>query len=284
MKMKKFTILFIAALLTAGAAAASQRSGTDENADLTRREIRDRNTKAWNGKAKYAFGLHTGIDIGAAAPWPLNGMGEMNMSAVPKLNPALGVSFTTYPWNRFTLTVETTWKQVGIDAKARVAAQRFTLVESNGDISRVEFRGTAYIKMAFSMLEIPLYAGYSFGDGRNRVFAGGYYSRIFRAEFETTPQKGVIVNVETGTYDIVQKPEDVPAGTMPEFREYLDDWDAGFLVGYQWQVFPRIDLSARFSMGLKDIFKPGNNYLDFKMFHMRGTVSLSYSFLRYSRK
>lgn len=309
--MKKYIAIFMAALLAAGSVnAASDKTETEDGAALSKKAIRALNTKTWNEKAKYAFGLHTGVDIGAAVPWPLKNMESMNMSAVPKLSPALGVSLTSYPLDRFTATIEVTWKQVGIDAKARVAAQRFTLVDDNAvdpdDRRRVvEFRGTAYMNMAFSMLEIPIYVGYSFGDGRNRVVLGGYYSHVFRAKFETIPQKGMVIDVaKWGKYEnktpindagdlysaedcviaYVQKPDDVPEGTMPDFNSYMDNWDAGFLLGYEWQVFPRINLSARFSMGLKDIFKKGNNYLDYKMLPMRGTVSVSYSFLRYTKK
>ena len=40
-------------------------------------------------------------------------------------------------------------------------------------------------------------------------------------------------------------------------------------------------MTARVSMGFKDIFRRGSNYLDYKMLHMRGTLMISYSFLRY---
>lgn len=275
--MKKYIILItLAALFTL--------EGFAQKTPAERKEIRHQNNLLWKETAKYAFGVHTGIDIGAAAPWPVSGLGAgAKMSAVPKLNPALGVSFTTYPLDRFTFTAEVTYKQVGIDAKARVPGQRFTLIDEGGR-STIEFRGTAHMKMAFSMLEVPFYVGYSFGDGRNRVFLGGYYSYIFKAEFNTTPYKGVVVNPDSPHEPPMEiKPGADLAGVMPDFNSYMDDWDAGMLVGYEWQIIPRINLSVRFSMGFKDIFQKGNNYLEFKMLHMRGTLSLSYSFLRYTK-
>ena len=46
----------------------------------------------------------------------------------------------------------------------------------------------------------------------------------------------------------------------------------------------RVKMTARFSMGFKDIFRRGSNYLEYKMLHMRGTVAVSYAFLRYNDK
>lgn len=274
--MKKYiiTILFLA--VTLGVSAGEKKTPAE------RKELRKQNDIAWRQRAKYAFGVHTGIDIGAAAPFPLDGMNASSMSAVPKLNPALGVSFTTFPWSRFTMTIETTYKQVGIDAQARVNGQKFTLI-NNGGKTVTEFIGLADVKMSFSMLEIPFYVGYSFASGRNRVLLGGYYSHIFKSNFATVPVKGVVRDPNDPNDEGLSITPDnpVPPGTMPEFNDYLGKWDAGVLVGYEWQVFPRVNLSARLSVGLKDIFKKGNNYLEFKMLHMRGTVSLSYSFLRY---
>ena len=40
----------------------------------------------------------------------------MKMSAVPKLSPSLGLSFTAHMPYRLSLTAELTYKQVGIDA------------------------------------------------------------------------------------------------------------------------------------------------------------------------
>ena len=45
-----------------------------------------------------------------------------------------------------------------------------------------------------------------------------------------------------------------------------------------------VKMTARFSMGFKDIFRRGSNYLEYKMLHMRGTVAVSYAFLRYNDK
>jgi hypothetical protein len=279
MATRKYIAAALAVLLAATGVQAQKKTIEE------RRRIREGNNEAWQSSAKYAFGVHTGLDLGAAVPYPLNGMGPgAKMKAVPRINPQLGVSFTTFPLHRITVTVEATYKQVGIDAEAWVSGQQFTLPGNPPTTTR--FRGTADVNMQFSMLEIPVYVGYSLGDGRSKVFIGGYYSHIFKARFNTTPMKGVVENPDDpGAPPIMVTPENpVPADAMPAFNDYLGSWDAGMLAGYQWQIFPRIDLSVRLSMGFKDIFRKDRNYLEYKMLHMRGSLTLSYSFLCYTRK
>ena len=237
---------------------------------------------------KYAFGVHVGVDLGAAAPWPPAHMrgGAMKMSAVPKLSPSLGLSFTAHMPYRLSLTAELTYKQVGIDAEAWVSGQQFRMPIPDGEDFITRFRGTANVVMNFSMFEIPVYVGYSFGGGRSRIYLGAYYSYILKSQFNTTPLKGLVENPNDPSKPPIMVTPDspVPPDAMPVFNDYLGKWDAGMLLGYEWQIVPRVKMTARFSMGFKDIFRRGSNYLEYKMLHMRGTVAVSYAFLRYNDK
>lgn len=235
---------------------------------------------------KYVFGVHAGLDIGGAVPWPPNNMGggKMRMSAVPRLNPSLGLSFTGHlPYN-LSLSLELTYKQVGIDADAWVSGQQFRMPNPDGEDLITRFRGTTNVAMNFSMFEIPIYVGYSFRNN-SRVYIGGYYSYIVKSRFDTTPLKGLVENpADPSQPPIMVTPDNpVPPEAMPVFNDYLGKWDAGILFGYEWQIIPRVKMTARFSMGFKDIFRRGSNYLDYKMLHIRGTVMISYSFLRYDK-
>ena len=92
---------------------------------------------------RYAFGVHAGIDLGGAVPWPPANLraDAMKMSAVPKLNPSLGLSFTAFLPKRFSLSAELTYKQVGIDAEAvdyfRVSAETGLGTTNRDDIEVV---------------------------------------------------------------------------------------------------------------------------------------------------
>lgn len=236
---------------------------------------------------RYAMGVHVGMDIGGAVPWPPSNLssGEMKMSAVPKLNPSLGVSFTAPLSKRFTLTAEATYKQVGIDADAWVSGQKFRIPNPDGEDLLTQFRGTANVVMDFTMIEVPVYIGFGFRGGRDRMYLGAYYSYVFDSHFNTTPLKGLVENPNNPSEPPIMITPDnpVPSDVMPVFDNYLGNWDAGVLFGYEWQIVPRIKMTARFSMGFKDIFRNGSNYLEYKMLHMRGTVAVSYSFLKYKK-
>ena len=77
-----------------------------------------------------------------------------------------------------------------------------------------------------------------------------------------------------------------------DFDSSLDSWDLGILMGYERKLSTRFELGLRFSWGFKDIFKSNNQYFDYSMLHMRGTVIISYNLFdikpprlpRFSRK
>lgn len=227
---------------------------------------------------KFAFGVHTGIDIGGAVPWPPGKQigGQNKMSAVPHLTPALGFSYTLIFDPRWSLSAESTYKVVALDAKAWVENQVFHDHESG---LLVSFRGTARMEMRFPMMEFPVYARYTFCSGTNRVFMGGYYARVFGARFVTTPYKGMLTNLDPGAdpEPTLVNPTDP---STQDFSDAMDAWDAGFLVGYERHIIPRVLLSGRFSMGFKDIFRRDKKYLTYNMLHMRGTITVSYRFLK----
>lgn len=224
------------------------------------------------GFPRVHIGIHTGLDIGAAAPYPLSAMGEGNkISAVPYLTPALGFSGRAKMNDRWSLAVEATYKSFGIDAEAWVTDQRFRDPDDRDFMA--SFRGTTDLRMKFSMLEVPLYLGYSFGSCRgNKVILGPYYAKIFRSDFSVTPRKGVI----TGSSGYIMVSDDEPYDPQ-RFDDDLSGWDIGGIVGYERRLMSRVNLGLRLAVGMKDIFKPGQSGLDFKMIHMRGSVVLSYA-------
>ncbi|MDL2320441.1 PorT family protein [Alistipes sp. OttesenSCG-928-B03] len=234
-------------------------------------------------KFGYELGLHTGMDIGAAVPWPPSNLGSgMKMNAVPHLAPQLGVSGTARINPRWSLSVEATYKQLGIDAKARVDNQKFmdpNKPEDGSDALKVNFKGTTEISMRFYMLEVPLYAGFSLGRNDSRIVGGLYYSRIFKGKFEALPLKGAITRPGEDEIEVVN-PGDLET---QNFDSNMDTWDWGFMLGYEWRVIDRVQLGVRYAMGLKDIFRPGAQFLDYDMLHMRGSVVLSYKLFRFRR-
>ncbi len=220
----------------------------------------------------FHMGIHTGIDVGAAAPWPLSkaiGGGD-KMNATPHLSPAAGIWAEQKFNHHWSAVVEATYKTVALDAELITLKNGQKFKDDDG--LNVTFYGRASTSMSFSMLEVPLYLKYKFNE-RNRVFVGGYYAWVFKSRFEAMAMDGRLENPEDPDDIVIVYPRDP---VDQSFNENLDKWDAGWLVGYERRIHKRVNVAGRFSMGVKDIFKKGENYLDYSMWNLRGTLTLTY--------
>lgn len=223
-----------------------------------------------NPKVEYRFalGIQLGTDIGGAIPFPLSNV-PSPFNPYPQLYPSLGAKLTFPVTRRWGIGAELTYKKVAIDADARIENQRFN--DTKNDVI-ARFTGSAEMTMSFTMLEVPVYAKYTFKNQKDRLLFGGYFAYILKGKFDNSVKKGFMMTDE-GVYNgaIESDPLDI------SFSDILDSWDAGLLLGYERRLFSRVEIGLRVSCGLKDIFKPDNQYFDYKMLHMRGTVAISYN-------
>lgn len=214
------------------------------------------------------LGVLAGTDIGGAIPYPLSNI-PSPFNAYPQIKPNFG-AMVVLPFNKsWSIGTEVSYKGFGMKADARVENQKFNM--DGGD---VYFTGSAKMDMDFTILEVPLYAKYSFKNGNNKVLAGFYYSYTFTSEFKTTPQKGFIGS-EPNKVEIV----DV-SNVLMDFDESLDNWDIGFLIGYERKIIDRLNIGLRVSVGFKDILKPSSTYFEYSMLPMKGTILLSYDIIK----
>ena len=218
------------------------------------------------GDYKLSLGVQIGADIGGAVPYPLRYLPDA-INAYPQVNVSLGAKCGFPLYGRFSLGLECTYKRVAMDADARVENQKF----DDGEILQY-FSGTAKMYMSFTMIETPLYLKYRFNRS-HKALLGGYYTYILSPEFETIAQQGYIGDEP----DLVGSPVTPDAPQHMNFSSSLGRWDAGILVGYELQIFSRLQAGLRFLVGCKDIFKRGNRYFDYKMLHMRGAIVISYN-------
>lgn len=217
---------------------------------------------------RFALGVQLGTDIGGAIPFPFSNV-PSPFNPYPQLYPSLGAKLTFPVTRHWSLGAEITYKKVAIDADARIENQRFN-DEKNDVIAR--FTGSAEMGMDFTMLEIPVYAKYTFRNQKDRLLFGGYFAYVMKGKFNIRVNEGYMMTDE-GVYNGAI--EDDPLNI--NFGNILDNWDAGLVLGYERKLFSRIEIGLRVSCGLKDIFKPDNQYFDYKMLHMRGTLNLSYN-------
>lgn len=225
------------------------------------------------------FGVHTGLDIGGSTPIPMGKLGSnAKINVAPGLMPQLGGSWLFQIDDRWNVGLEVTYKKVDLDINAWVPGQRYRDKDNEGLF--VTFRGTTNIEMSYTMLEIPLYAGYTFGPLRNNtIFLGIYYAYIINHDFKIYPTKGVITS-STGTTSSITP--DTPY--TQDFDGDLKNWDLGITVGYDRKLLNRLNLGFRMSMGVTDVFLHGSNALDYGMYQIRGSIVLSYKLFKVNHK
>jgi hypothetical protein len=249
-------ILFISFALAA--------SGQDS---LARQEIHQE-------RSRMRIAVQIGTDIGGCVPFPFKYIPQ-TFNPYPKLNISLGSKLTFPLKDQWSLGTEITYKTVELNADARVKNQRFREKE------HIQyFTGSAEMSMEFTMLEIPVYAKYSFKNDKDRIIAGPYFAWILKSSFVTDPKKGFIGTAAPDEVD-ADMPEDMED---MNFSGALDSWDMGIVVGYERKIYSRFELGLRFMWGFKDIFKPDNQYFDYSMHHMKGSLVLGYNLFNIKSK
>ena len=229
-----------------------------------------RNTTGMSDEVEYRFalGVQLGTDIGGAIPFPFKHV-PSPFNPYPRLFPSLGAKLSFPITSKWALGTEITYKREAIDADARIKDQRFN-DEKNDVIAR--FTGSAEMGMDFTMVEVPVYAKYTFRNQKDRLLFGGYFAYAMKGKFNIHVNEGFMMTDE-GVYNGAIEDEPLRIN----FSDILDSWDAGILLGYERKLFTRVEIGLRVSCGFKDIFKRDNQYFDYKMLHMRGTLALSYN-------
>ena len=247
----KHYIIYILVFLICGAFAAQGQENIKKTDDVDYR---------------FALGVQLGTDIGGAVPFPFKYIPE-TFNPYPKLNLSLGAKLSFPITSQWSLGTEFTYKTITMNADARVENQRY----QDKDLVQY-FSGSAEMHMDFTMLEIPVYTKYTLRNGKDRLLLGPYFAWVMKSSFVIDPKKGYIGT--TGPDKGLKM--DVPAlNECWRTAPYL--YDGRILMGYERKLSTRFELGLRFSWGFKDIFKSNNQYFDYSMLHMRGTVVISYN-------
>ena len=223
-------------------------------------------------KRRIAVGFLVGTDIGGAVPFPFKHIPK-KFNPYPQLSVALGAKVAIpLKGDKWALGAEATYKRLALDADARVENQRFE-GRDQGEPKVQYYSGTAEMSMVFSMIEVPVYAKYAFtANNKNKLVFGAYGAYYLQSRFKVKATKGYVGNFPDEYRNSVT-PE---APINMDFSSSIGSWDAGLLLGYEKNLFSRLDIGLRVTFGLKDIFTSDNKYFDYKMLQMRGTFTLSY--------
>lgn len=217
----------------------------------------------------FAVSAQIGTDIGGAIPVPFSAVGG-SLNAYPKLNAAFGVRLLLDVHPRWSLGANINYKTVAMEADARVTNQKF-----KGENTVQFFTGTTEMSMSFTFLELPVYVDFFLGPKKiHAVQAGLFGAYSFKSKFQTRAMKGFIGSEADRVDSGVTEPQ------VMDFSALLTRWDVGVLFGYETRITPRIRAGLLLMFGFRDLFQTGNDFFDYKMHQVRGSVVLSYDIFR----
>lgn len=239
----------------------------ESNVPIDSVKMPQNNIDKWDKGRRWAIGVQLGTDIGGAVPYPTKFI-PSTFNPYPQLGVSVGVRGSWSYNQRWSVHFEATYKQVRMNADARVNDQRSLI-----DGKKQYYSGTAEMSMGFTMIELPLYAKMALSDKYNDfIILGGYYAYNLDQKFITTATSGY-VGSEPGMVEGVVTPDDP---MIMDFSGDLGNHDAGIIVGYERRIWDRANLGIRMMVGLKDIFMKEDKILNYKMLQMRGVVTLEY--------
>ena len=213
-----------------------------------------------------------GIDIGMAIPIPMSAV-PGDAEVMPRILPTVGVGAQRYFSDKWSLGLEINYHILSIDGTVNVVSQPFW---SDDRSYATYFSGEANTSTELRFLEFPLLAQYHINE-HWALHMGAYYSVILNAKLETEGKNGWL---STNKDDTDNAPLPGTQNMFSSLNDELDNFDIGGLLGATYSISPRLNIWGRFNVGLKSIFKPDFNNIDYEMYQMRFSMGTSYFFLK----
>ena len=231
---------------------------------------------AWIGidaqENTWQFKATGGIDVGMAIPIPMSAVpGDAEVK--PRLMPTVGAGAQRYFSDKWSLGLEINYHILSIDGTVNVVSQPFW---SDDRSYATYFSGEANTSTELRFFEFPLIAHYHINK-RWAFHMGAYYSVILHAKLETEGKNGWL---STNKDDTDNAPLPGTQNTYYSFNDDLDNYDIGGLLGATYHLSPGFIIWGRINVGLKSIFKPDFNNIDYEMYQMRFSMGISYVFLK----
>jgi hypothetical protein len=208
-----------------------------------------------------------GVDMGFAIPFPFSDI-PGGARVTPRINPSIGLGVKYHLSERWNLGFEANYHTLAFSAKADVRSQPFYF---DNHVDVLYFSGETSTKIRIQCVEFPLLAAYQISS-KWTFMPGIYYSRILDGSFRTKGMNGVLSDDKTITDDAT-----LPgvANTQYDFNDYMDVWDAGLLIGIEYQTHRRVCLWSRLQVGFKSIFVKEFSNIDYEMYQVGIQAGLS---------
>lgn len=214
-----------------------------------------------------------GIDAGGAIPIPISSAAS-DAEGSPLIKPNIGVEIQYDYSERWKFGAGLHYHNSSLKAVANVVSQAYW---SDDRSYATYFSGEAHTYINIQQIELPITVHYKFNEKWSVLF-GGYFSYIINSSFDTDGKNGWIsVNIE----DTDNAPLPGMQNMSYSLDDELDNYDAGVMLGYQYNFWRRFILWGRFNVGFKSIFKPDFNNIDYEMYQFRFSAGLAYSLGRW---
>lgn len=210
-----------------------------------------------------------GLDFGGTVPVPLSAVPE-DAKATFKIRPSLGIGIQRNFTQKWSLALEAGYHIIANEATVTAISQAFWADDRS---YATYFSGEAFSTTELQFIEFPVMAVYHLKK-RLSLVVGGYFSFITKGTLETEGRNGWI---SANKSDTDNAPLPGTQNTSFDFNDELVKYDAGALLGYEYKLGKRLNLWGRLGVGLKSIFKPDFNNIDYEMYQFRFGTGISYS-------
>ncbi|MDR2138238.1 MAG: PorT family protein [Tannerella sp.] len=214
------------------------------------------------------FRINGGFNIGGTSPLPLPPEIRTISFSPPALSPHAALEVIRR-WNdRWGLSLQIAFDYKGFEVNDRVK-NLYTEIEMNSEKYTGNFTGKNTTRIHNSFLTLPLAATCRIGN-RWEVQAGMYAGYLYSAGFKGTASDGYIRrNGPVGEKTMVDR-------ASFDFSDRQRSFDYGLLLAGEWGFSRRFAARGQVAWGLNPVFPSDFTGIPFKMYHIYGTLGLSY--------
>jgi hypothetical protein len=214
------------------------------------------------------FRINGGFNIGGTSPLPLPAEIRSVSFSPPALSPHAALEVIRRLNDRWGISAQLTLDYKGFEVEDR-AKNLYTEIEMNDEKYTGNFTGKNTTQIHNSFFTLPITATYRI-NGRWEVQAGMYAGYLYSANFKGYASDGYIrQGSPVGEKTIVDH-------ASFDFSDRQRPFDYGLLVAGEWSFSRRFAARGQIAWGLNPAFPSDFTGIPFKIYHIYGTLGLSY--------
>ncbi|MDR2041095.1 MAG: PorT family protein [Tannerella sp.] len=214
------------------------------------------------------FRINGGFNIGGTSPLPLPAEIRKISFSPPALSPHVALEAIRRLNDRWGVSAQLALDYKGFEVEDQVK-NLYTEIEMDNEMYTGNFTGKNTTRIHNSYFTLPVMATYRMSE-RWEVQAGMYAAYLYSANFKGSASDGYI-----------RQGSPVGEKTMVDYASFdFSDkqrpFDYGLLVAGEWGFSRRFAVRGQIAWGLNPVFPSDFTGIPFKMYHIYGTLGLSY--------